>query len=130
MTTPQGPGPDLNKTLPRDHDPKADFATARGLKRELLQELRASWEEGEQPLPPEQLLPRWPEPVEGADVVSLLFEDYLQRQKRGEPVSADSYSQRFPQQADKLASMVRQNDLLRSVGGSDRAIARYEPGNA
>ena len=56
------------------------FAAERSMKRELLEELRASWDANE-PARPEDLLRRWPTPPEGdPDVASLLYEDFLKRQ--------------------------------------------------
>src|SRR5207302_5323540 len=75
-----------------------DFVAARSLKRQLLAELRASWEEG-QPIPPEDLLNRWPDKSEDdPDVASLLCEDYWQRRRQGQQLTAEEYSCRFPRQ--------------------------------
>src|SRR4051794_11494367 len=84
---------------PREGEEHApDFASVRSLKRELREDLRASWGSRE-PVAPEQVLPRWPGSPQDGDVASLLFEDYLQRQQHGEPASAADYSERFPSQA-------------------------------
>ena len=61
--------------LPSDAQ-AGSFAEARSLKRELLEELRAGWDQGT-PRPPEELLGRWPgDAARDPDVASLLFEDY------------------------------------------------------
>src|SRR5438552_16182097 len=74
------------------------FAEARSLKRELLAELRDSWQRG-RPARPEQLLERWPgEARQDPDVASLLFEDYLQRAERGERPTSEDHEARFPEQ--------------------------------
>src|SRR5436309_1706256 len=63
----------------------ADFAEARSLKRDLLAELRAGWEEGNPPKP-EELLARWPGgPARDVDAASVIFEDYLQRKGHADP---------------------------------------------
>src|SRR5438270_240180 len=66
--------------IPSD-SPGASFAEARSLKRDLLEELRAGYDQGT-PRPPEELLKRWPaDAARDPDAASLLFEDYWQRQK-------------------------------------------------
>jgi serine/threonine protein kinase/Tfp pilus assembly protein PilF len=96
--------------------PSADFAEVRTRKRELLEELRDGADDG-RPLRPEDLLPRWPtDPHADPDIASLLFTDYCERQRRGEPVSASDYEQRFPEHRDSLASLLRQHGVLRSLG--------------
>src|SRR5262249_5255847 len=63
--------------------------------------------------------PRWPgDPGTDPDVASLLFEDYLQRARHGEPPAVDFYEERFPEHQDSLASLVRHHDVLRSLGGA------------
>ena len=53
-----------------------DFLARRSVKQQLLQELRAGWENGER-VQAEELLPRWPgSPSADPDVASLLFEEY------------------------------------------------------
>jgi serine/threonine protein kinase/tetratricopeptide (TPR) repeat protein len=92
-----------------------DFAAARGLKRQLLAELQASHEEGA-PVPPEQLLPRWPSnPAHDDDIASLLFEDFQQRRQMDGDASIADYEQRFPNQKDSLAALVRRDAVLRSL---------------
>src|SRR5262245_36618430 len=101
-----------------DGPPSLGFAESRSLKRELLAELRASWQDGVPP-EPEELLERWPgEPRRDPDVASLLFEDYLQRAERGERPTPPEYERRFPEHKDSLPSLLDHQDLLRSLGAS------------
>jgi serine/threonine protein kinase/Tfp pilus assembly protein PilF len=94
------------------------FAAARSLKRELLAELRGGAAAG-RPVRPEDLLPRWPGDARAdPDVASLLFADYCERQRQGEPVSASDYEQRFPEHRDSLANLVRQHGVLHSLGAA------------
>src|SRR5579872_31077 len=59
--------------------PVGDFLQQRTVKRELLNELRNSWLQGN-PVPVDDLLQRWPtDPDSDGDVASLHFEDYLHR---------------------------------------------------
>ncbi len=109
---------------PADVGPPRPFAEVRSLKRELLAELRASWEQGE-PERPEELLPRWPgDPESDADVAGLLLEDYLQRAGRGEAPAAEEYEQRFPGHGSSLASLIHHQDFLRSMGCSGGSAPR------
>ncbi len=103
-----------------DPSPAAsDFAAARSLKRELLAELRAGWEEGH-PVRAEDLLPRWPGNAQAdPDVASLLFEEYCQRRQQGEQPAAEEYDRRFPAQKKSLVSLSQQQALLRSIGGAN-----------
>jgi serine/threonine protein kinase/tetratricopeptide (TPR) repeat protein len=104
--------------------PVAGFVDARSRKRELLAEMNAGWEQG-RPVRAEELLPRWPVPPAGdADVASLLFEEYQQRQKQGDEKSLSDIGQRFPEHSDSLISLMRAHDLLQSVGGSSRSEPR------
>jgi eukaryotic-like serine/threonine-protein kinase len=96
---------------------KGDAIEERRRKLELLGELRGSWESNE-PISAEELINRWPGAPEATDVASLLLEEYLQRQKRGKDSSLDDYRHRFPAQADALAGMISQHELLCSIGGS------------
>src|SRR5260370_14046168 len=101
---------------PDDGAPSIDFVAARRLKRELLADLDTGWEAG-QPVRPEELLSRWPGDAQAdPDVASLLFEDYCQRQQRGEQPSHQEYNDRFPSQRNSLASISRRQELLRSLG--------------
>src|SRR5262245_26542987 len=101
-----------------DGPPSLGFAESRSLKRELLAELRASWQGGA-PAAPEELLERWPSaPRCDPDVASLLFEDYLQRAERGGHPTLQEYERRFPEHKDSLASLLDHQDLLRSLGAS------------
>jgi hypothetical protein len=104
--------------------PAEDFACSRALKRELLDELRASWETGH-PARPEDLLKRWPDdPDADPDVANLLIEDYLQQARREEPPAcsrrsisvADLLSQCYPQHRESVGSLLRHRELLRSLG--------------
>src|SRR5439155_5946470 len=93
------------------------FAEARSLKRELLDELRASREDG-MAVRPEDLLPRWPtDPKADPDVASLLFEDFQQRRLQGDDPSASEYEERFPDHRDSLAGLFRHDAVLRSMTG-------------
>jgi hypothetical protein len=99
------------------------FAQSRSLKRELLDELRAGWERGT-PGPVEGFLRRWPgDRAADPDVASLLFEDYCQRRARAgaDASGADlsEYEERFPAQKDALHRLIREQDLLQSLGGAD-----------
>jgi eukaryotic-like serine/threonine-protein kinase len=95
-----------------------NFAEQRSLKRELLEELRTGWETGA-PVPPEELLQRWPaNPEDDPDVASLLFEDYYQRNQRdaaADQVSIKDYQDRFPQHRGSLAKLFDQHSVLRSL---------------
>jgi eukaryotic-like serine/threonine-protein kinase len=119
----------------------SDFAQLRSLKRDLLAELRAGWEQDNPPRP-EDLLERWPCPQgDDHDAASLLFEDYMQRQGAAGNGTSDpdisvnpqasveallpEYERRFPKQADSLAQLVQHHALLQSfatpgTGKSDR----------
>ena len=61
-----------------------NYQEARGIKRALLEEQRAAWEQGRAPAP-EDLLARWPtDPRRDEDVASVLLEDYHQRLRRSQ----------------------------------------------
>ncbi|HLJ94359.1 MAG TPA: protein kinase [Gemmataceae bacterium] len=97
---------------------KPSFLVARGRKLKLLEELCASSEE-DNPVHPEDLLPRWPtDPATDPDVASLLFEDFRQRQRRGEKPSIEEYDERFPEHKDSVAGLFHYHDFLRSVTGT------------
>ena len=69
-------------------------------------------------MPPEDLLDRWPgDPQPDADVASLLFEDFCQRQLHGEEPSLAEYAERFPGRQDSLAGLLHCQEFLRSTGG-------------
>lgn len=108
-----------------DLDESPSFIEARSLKRALLAELRASHEENS-PVRPEDILDRWPaDPQTDPDVASLLFEDFKLRQEKGEEPSIDDYDRRFPQQKDSLAGLLRNHNMLRSLGrASNRSVPR------
>ena len=94
----------------------ADFAESRSLKRHLLDELRSGWEQGN-PVPPQELLQRWPgDPNRDPDVASLLFEDYCNRYERGEVKGPDDYEHRFPEHVKSFRSLSHQQGLLKSLG--------------
>jgi serine/threonine protein kinase/tetratricopeptide (TPR) repeat protein len=98
------------------------YTSARSLKRELLEELKSSWEEGK-PVRAEELIPRWPgDPSQDPDVASLLFEEFCQRRQHGtehgKPARMEDLAERFPSQKDSLASLFRQHEVLRSVAGA------------
>jgi hypothetical protein len=95
-----------------------DFAQARSLKRELLAQQQAAWHEGA-PIPPEELLARWPGDAHAdPDVASLLFEDYRNRREHGKTPSVQEYENRFPEHAASLARLHAQHAVLQSLGGS------------
>jgi eukaryotic-like serine/threonine-protein kinase len=101
--------------------PSRGFAADRSLKRQLIEELRHGWDAG-RPVPPEDLLARWPaDPRTDRDVASVLCEDYWQRQRRGENVSADDYGERFPNHRDSIADLLHRHHVVRSLGGSGAA---------
>src|SRR5437879_13921280 len=84
---------------------KPSFVEARSRKRKLLAELCADSQDS-QSLRPEDLLARWPtDPGNDPDVASLLFEDFRQRERRGEKPSIDEYDKRFPEHKDSFASL-------------------------
>jgi serine/threonine protein kinase/Flp pilus assembly protein TadD len=92
---------------------------SRGAKRDLLNELRTSWQDGD-PVPPEDVLARWPgDPDSDPDVASLLFEDFCQRQLHGEEPSVQEYAERFPGREDSLKGLLNCQQFLRSVGSLD-----------
>jgi serine/threonine protein kinase/Tfp pilus assembly protein PilF len=109
--------------LPSD-GPAPSFAAARSLKRELLAELRAGWDQGN-PRPPEEFLGRWPADLaRDPDVASLLFEDYCQRQRHSSASAApriEEYEERFKEQKDSLQHLFREHALLASLGGAAAA---------
>jgi eukaryotic-like serine/threonine-protein kinase len=119
------PEPVQNPRAPAGAEaPSLPFLRARSLKRELLAELMASWDSGT-PVEPDELLARWPADAQSdPDVANVLFEDYLRRAGRGETPSLRDYQQRFPAQRDSLASLLDRQDLLRSLGASQRSVPR------
>jgi serine/threonine protein kinase/Flp pilus assembly protein TadD len=99
---------------------EADFVAARSLKLKLLSEFAES-REGE-PLRPEDLLVRWPtDPRADPDVASVLFADYQRRRAQGETLTADDYQERFPEHKDSLAGLLRQHEVMRSLGEASSA---------
>jgi serine/threonine protein kinase/tetratricopeptide (TPR) repeat protein len=111
--------------IPDESAPAApNYTAARGLKRELLEELQAGWREG-QPVRAEELLPRWPgNSGRDPDVASILFEEFCQRREqsrlgdaRGDWPTLEEFEQRFPCQRESLASLFRQHEVFRSLAG-------------
>jgi serine/threonine protein kinase/tetratricopeptide (TPR) repeat protein len=107
-----------------DASQTASFVQSRSLKRDLLDELRTSWDNGT-PVAPEELLRRWPgDPSADPDVASLLFEDYQRRSRKGESAPSKDYEERFPNHQDSLASLIRHHEVLRSLGASEPSVPR------
>jgi eukaryotic-like serine/threonine-protein kinase len=103
--------------------PRADFERVRSVKRDLLRELSESHLQGK-PVPPEDLLRRWPtDPALDRDVASLLFDDYCRREQSGETPSLADYQRRFPGQSDSLIRHFRHHGVMRSLrfSGSEPA---------
>ena len=121
--------------------PPSDFAQLRSLKRDLLAELRAGWEQ-DSPPKPEDLLARWPgSQGDDPDAASLLFEDYLQRQEaianqaklsdpdltpdfpgqRSPEALLTEYEQRFPKHKDSLVRLLQHHALLESFAAPGTA---------
>jgi eukaryotic-like serine/threonine-protein kinase len=99
------------------------FAAERSIKRALLDELCRGWQEN-RPIPPEDLLQRWPsDPAQDADVASLLYEDFLQKQQHDPDVSVADYEQRFPAHKDSLAGLFRHHAVMRSLGQGGSAAS-------
>ncbi len=113
--------PGSSRRTRRDWDnatEKPSFVEARSRKLKLLAELCAASEDGKA-VHPEDLLPRWPtDPATDPDVASLLFEDFRQRQRRGEKPSVEEYDGRFPEHKDSVASLFHYHDFMRSVTGA------------
>jgi len=108
----------MNPSHRSPHSEPASLLAVRSCKRALLSELGQSHESGN-PVRPEDLLARWPaDAASDPDIASLLFEDYQQQLRRGAEPQLSDYQERFPQQSDSLRSLLRQNDVLRSLGGS------------
>jgi serine/threonine protein kinase/tetratricopeptide (TPR) repeat protein len=83
---------------------------------QLLEEQRDAWEAG-RPLPPEDVLARWPvDPAADRDAASVLYQDFQRRQQGGQPASFHDYDQRFPEHGKALAELVSRHNLLRSLG--------------
>jgi serine/threonine protein kinase/Tfp pilus assembly protein PilF len=92
------------------------FSMMRSRKRELLEEQRSAWAEG-RPAALEGFLGRWPtDPARDPDAASLLLEDYLQRQRRGDAESLSDYQERFPEQGRALEGLLAQETVYRSMG--------------
>src|SRR5438309_11965774 len=105
----------LTDRLPEGHD----FLAARSVKQQLLGELRAGWESG-QPARVEDLLGHWPtDPDTDPDAASLLFEEYCQRGRVGDPLTPEEIERRFPSQKSFFTSLSCQQGLLRSLGGEN-----------
>jgi serine/threonine protein kinase/tetratricopeptide (TPR) repeat protein len=103
---------------PEDAPSSGGFVEARSRKRQLLADLRESWQDG-RALRPEELLKHWPgNPQTDPDVASLLLEDYCQRRQQGEQPNSEEYSCRFPSQRQSLSGLSQQQGLFRSLGGA------------
>jgi serine/threonine protein kinase/Tfp pilus assembly protein PilF len=100
----------------RGNGADAEFTIVRSRKLDLLEEQRSAWEAGT-PLPPEDLLARWPvDASSDRDAASVLYQDFLQRRVCGEDVSSQDYRQRFPEHEQGLAALVSHHALLKSFG--------------
>jgi serine/threonine protein kinase/Flp pilus assembly protein TadD len=102
----------------------ADLAPDRSLKSELLDELRASWEDG--PAARSKEPPRrWSgDPPADPNVASLLFEDYQRRALMDESAASKELSNPSRELDDSIAGLVRHNELLRSLGASEASTPR------
>ncbi len=99
---------------------KPSYLEARSLKRELLQEQQARWD-NDDPIEPEDLLARWPtNPVDDPHSVAVLYEDMLRHQQKGDEQSIDDYSARFPDQREALTVIANQQAAYRSVSGASQ----------
>jgi serine/threonine protein kinase/tetratricopeptide (TPR) repeat protein len=97
------------------------FAASRRLKRDLLAEQRAGWDQGKPPSP-EEILPRWPaSPSADGDVASVLFQDFCQRRRVGEEPSLEDYARRFPDYKASLAGLLSRQAVLESIGAASGA---------
>ena len=102
----------------------SDPAESRSRKRELLAEQQRDWE-ADRPASPEHYLERWPnEPEADQDAASLLAAEFFYRRERGEEPSLGDYERRFPEHGTALGAMVRQEDLIASLGGKRRHADR------
>ncbi len=90
------------------------------LKSELLRELQMDAEQGGGKSL-DDVLPRWSaDPRNDPDLASLVYADYQQRAERGEEPAQEEYQKRFPEQGESIASVFRQQGMLRAIGGSGR----------
>ncbi len=97
---------------------RCGFSLLRSLKRDLLGEQQAGWDEGRAQAP-DELLARWPiDPKGDPDAASVLVEDFLQRRLRGEDPSVEEYSARYPEHEKSLAGLLSIGNAVRSVGGA------------
>jgi serine/threonine protein kinase/Flp pilus assembly protein TadD len=102
-----------------------DVASVRSQKNALLDQLRSASGEPSA-LTPEALLARWPtNPATDQDAASLIFEDFCRRRQEDPGVSLADYQQRFPEHRESLASLVRQEAFLKSLGGSEASSPRF-----
>ena len=112
-------GPSSNRDLPH-----VDFSIVRSLKRDLLAERRAAWED-EVPLGPEDLPARWPgDPKDDPDAASVLVEDFFQRRRRGEDARIEDYGRLFPEHADSLTGVLSRREAFRSLGETHAIAGR------
>jgi len=109
-----------------------DFLRDRSVKRELIAELRESWEEGD-PVSVDELLTRWPTDLASdKDVASLLFENYLHHTGAVSPSSVGKSDQPAPPQ-ESVVELLRNHEVLRSLGvsaSSDRYLRMPEIGES
>ena len=106
--------------LRRDLGKRPSYLEARSVKRGLLQEQQAGWD-NDAPIPPEDLLARWP--TDAADdpfAVAVVYEDMLRRRKSDDELSVADYAARYPAQGQALATVVNQQAAIRSAGGVSR----------
>ncbi len=91
------------------------------LKAELLRELQMDADLGGGGAAFDDVLRRWPgDPRQDPDLASLVYEDYQQRARRGEDPAPEDYPERLPGQEESIASVFRQQGMLRALGGSGR----------
>jgi serine/threonine protein kinase/tetratricopeptide (TPR) repeat protein len=97
---------------------EVDFQTLRRRKCDLIAEIQQPQSDGSQPTP-EDLLPLWPTSAKNdVDFASLLLEDYSRREEKGEQPSVEDYAKRFPDHAEPLRGLIRQQEFLHSLGGN------------
>jgi serine/threonine protein kinase/tetratricopeptide (TPR) repeat protein len=97
---------------------EVDFQTLRRRKCDLLAEIHQPPSDCPRPTP-EDLLPLWPTAAKNdVDFASLLLEDYRRREEDGEVPCVDDYEKRFPEHGEPLRGLIRQQELLKSLGGN------------
>src|SRR4051794_3495163 len=91
-----------------------DAADVRTVKRSLLARLQDA-PAGSGPTP-EELLGQWPtNPAVDRDAASLIYQDFCRQRRQGSASNLDDYQKRFPEHAESLASLARQDDFQRSM---------------